>query len=773
MSKIKNVKMDITTKKNLEYLGLNLDEIPKSLTEAHDLKYRVSKYVDDKRYKQYKFINVNDIDILLSDSNSFSNLKEKYGNASPLYTYLEPSVEEEENYFIFLDMVKKMNIKEIEKVKKEQKSLARNIPFKVRYNGNYLWSIYYSKSANRYFMLVPTENSDTSTFFYLLKTKIENKKNEKIFVPITDMDYEGKIIKKSYINDIENYLWLFTKDYPSIYEVTDKNGDESLQIVGETEVYGKIKTIYKNVYNNEKEASKFYKLLKALFILQTELPHYFKFNTNIDEKGKILIYFENKKIEYNNLLDFISDQYIESVKLKEKSQNEIEELNNKLEKYRLESVQLENDYIAKEKQISTFLECKKSFFGKVKYYFKLGKNSKRKLKKDNKEEEVVEAQNFESHSNVKEKVRIEYRNYTLDELVESYKEVENLENHKKNIIMDINALKLKNKNLKKKIENATLYIDEINEHKKSIFEFWKYSNKDEVAALEEGEQEEINVTKLEKTFNYDDDFENFGQKVDKLQRTKFTDSELDSVFLTTTDIMNLINRTYKKQAESKEFIQKLRRLKNGKRLEDEDNDFDIFGKLSSDNTKEKTLKNKTHRETLRNKYRILNIKEDMKAVDLKKALIEVVKNLKKALKKNSLDEDLYVYKATSNEIDFNEMQLFSLNEERELDKYINNKDVIDDFYLYRIKLNKGTNFIGLSNIIYYNNKNMTLPVGMSVSDKILIDLPTLEIKKENQKCIRKINLSNTKDDFSKISIETIQVMEFTSKQKEKKKIASK
>ena len=33
----------------------------------------------------------------------------------------------------------------------------------------------------------------------------------------------------------------------------------------------------------------------------------------------------------------------------------------------------EEEYLAKEKQITTFLECKKSFFGKFKYYFKYGK----------------------------------------------------------------------------------------------------------------------------------------------------------------------------------------------------------------------------------------------------------------------------------------------------------------------------------------------------------------------------------------------------------------
>ena len=35
--------------------------------------------------------------------------------------------------------------------------------------------------------------------------------------------------------------------------------------------------------------------------------------------------------------------------------------------------------------------------------------------------------------------------------------------------MDINAIKLKNKNMAKKIENATKFIEEIDNHKKKYF----------------------------------------------------------------------------------------------------------------------------------------------------------------------------------------------------------------------------------------------------------------------------------------------------------------
>ena len=56
----------------------------------------------------------------------------------------------------------------------------------------------------------------------------------------------------------------------------------------------------------------------------------------------------------------------------------------------------------------------------------------------------------------------------------------------------------KEDNLTKKIENAELYIYEIEKHKKSIFEFWKFTNKDEISTLTQGEQEELPKTKIEK-----------------------------------------------------------------------------------------------------------------------------------------------------------------------------------------------------------------------------------------------------------------------------------
>lgn len=65
-----------------KYLGLDLDNIPKKIKEFEALDYRPSKYNDEHIYKVYKYININDIQILLTPTNRLSNIMEKYRKSS-------------------------------------------------------------------------------------------------------------------------------------------------------------------------------------------------------------------------------------------------------------------------------------------------------------------------------------------------------------------------------------------------------------------------------------------------------------------------------------------------------------------------------------------------------------------------------------------------------------------------------------------------------------------------------------------------------------------
>ena len=294
----------------LEYIGLNLEEIPETLKLVEDLQFKPNIGIDEKKYRQYRFVSPKELEILLSPTNRLDDTKEKYSKAEPLVNYLERNGEEnEEKNEKFIKMLKEVSIEEIEKIEKEQQIINKKIPFKVRYSGNYLWQIYYSEATDKYFMIVPTEDKDYSTFFYVLKKQVEKKKAGKVFVPICNADYSKELLNKTEIQSLENYLWTFTKDWPSIYEVFDKNEKMSLQIVGETQVYGKIKSQYKVKLSNKIEATKFFKLVKALFILQTELPNYYKFTTQIDKQGSLEFYYNDEIMEYDDLSDWLNDEY--------------------------------------------------------------------------------------------------------------------------------------------------------------------------------------------------------------------------------------------------------------------------------------------------------------------------------------------------------------------------------------------------------------------------------------------------------------------------------
>ena len=756
-------------KKNLEFIGLDLENIPKTLKLVEELKFRPNSGFDEKKYRQYRFVSPKEIQILLSPTNRLDDIKEKYSKASPLADYLENDNSDEESqakYATFLRMLNEIKVEDIEKVEEEQQIINKKIPFKVRYSGNYLWQIYYDSVTEQYFMIVPTEDKDYSTFFYVLKKQIEKKKAGKIFVPISNIDYSRELLNKTEIQSLENYLWLFTKDWPSIYEVYDKTGKLSLQIVGETEIYGKIKSEYKVKLTNKIEANKFFKLVKALFIIKSELPNYYEFETRIDKQGSLEFYYNDKLMKFDELSEWLNDEYKELLDIEKEAVENNNSLQEKLKKLKIQAQELEIEYLSKEKQISTYLECKKTFFGKVKYFFKY--SGKKQKNKENIKEEKQNKQEIEIEiEKVEENLKVQY---TLEELIQKGKETEEKETNLRNTKMDINALKLKNRNLIKKIENATAFINEIDSHKRSIFEFWKYSNKDEVQALEEGEEEPISVKPHSKVFDYEEDMEEFGETMDEIQRKIFSKEELDAFYLTTTNQLEVMNRLKTESILMKELEQYLKQIKkdlqNEKDITEEDV-VDIFGGLSEDTRKITKLANKSHREHPKNKYAILRIAKAMKNAEYKAVLLNYIDIIEQAINKNELKQNISVYKWMEEDenIDTNELNVFNLNPEKELENALIDTES-GKVNLYKMNLEKGIKAIAFSNCVYYDNQNKTLPVGMDKDTRILANILDTDITLDSKKVIRVGRLEDDSDIASKLIIKTINVLEYTVQEEE-------
>ena len=251
--------------------------------------------------------------------------------------------------------------------------------------------------------------------------------------------------------------------------------------------------------------------------------------------------------------------------------------------------------------------------------------------------------------------------------------------------------------------------------------------------LDAPEKEEEPVRKIDKTFDYEEDMEELGKIFDKKNRMVFSKEECDSLFIASTEVLDDINTL--DNSESKKLETHLKSIKK-EALEEEilfaSEEFDIFGSITQDKTKISTLGNTKHRELKKSKFRILEINKNTKSSQYLSTLENINKELQKAIQKAELGSDLNAFYASTEPINQQKYAILHINPQNAIDEL---KEV-DKINLYNIKLKEKTKAIALSNIMYYDNSNRTLPVGMDVSDKIFVDMSKLKLEPKKQKLFR-------------------------------------
>ncbi len=727
-------------KEKLNMIGLDLDNLPDFLQQVKPIVFNPSRLNNDKELKVYKYVSIKDIEIYCTPAYRDDSIKEKYDRALPLAEYIRKSEEETEKSRDLLNAFERISSMSIKRIENEQKKMKEKIPFTVHYHRSQLWQVYYSQDTDRYFMLVSLKEQTFDEFFYLLKKKIElekSGKDEKIFIPISYVNYSEKFLTSKQINDVENYLWVFTKNWCLTYEVYDEKEKLSLQIVGDTPIYDNLKSMYKIVINSPEEAMDFYNLAKALFILQTELDGRYVFQTQIDNNNKIEFFYKGQKLLYKDLPEFIKKEYIETEATIKKFNQESFKLEKKKKELKEKCKKLDAEYFIKQKQISLYLECKKTFLGKVKYFF-----SKKKINKFVKEN-VTDVEEKTETSNEAKPIQgfvDDKKFHAIDDLVAIQSLYEKSERYVKDLNHDIAALELKIKNTEKKIENATTYLKEIDEHKKSLFDFWRFANKDEVLELEAGSSEnDVVPLNLKKKFDYDYDFEDLGIYYDKLQRTKFSKNELDDIFIATTRVLPIINMIRDGEMNKDVIEELLRNLKSEYFTtlpNSSKNDFDIFGTMKEDSTQVKYLNNKAHRESEKDKFQILKINKKIDVFDFTEKLNSIVNSLKEATHKIKTNYDIPLYKVVevNEKLHQNDYNIFDINIEKELMSYENKYET--SVKMLKLNFKEQYPIVFLTNSVYYDNTNNTLPAGMDITSKVLIDADMFEFELVDKKKVK-------------------------------------
>lgn len=770
----------------LKFLGLDIDDVPEYLKDFRPLEFNISRLNNDKDHRVYRYVPVDQIEILLTPCLRGDDIREKYSKAVPLGRYFNSKGEPDdiERYAQLLKIFSTLSVTDIENLATVQKSLEKTEPFKVKYTKDHLWQIYYSPATEQYFMLVCTKEETYAEFLYLLKKLIEFKSNKRakvapsIFVPINYVNYSEEYLNRDEIANIENYLWLFTKNWPLVFEVYDKKGNLSLQIIGDTYVFNNVKSSYKVKLTDKDSAIKFYKLLKALFILQTEIKNHFVFETKIDSKNGLELYFRDTRITYENIADFIEVEYNIAKKEIEEQDDKVQELQDKLEEIKDSVKEKETEYLEKQKEISTYLEYKKTFFGKVKYFFK----SSKKVKKGQEDEKPKAEKTKEIEIDTIKSNNLEDKKfYTIEDLVVIRSIKDKGEKKLKDISQDLKAQELKLENLKSKVRNAIAYIEEIDKHKKSIFEFWKFANKDEKLSLEMGNENnkknENNIIK--KAFDYEMDFEDLGIEVDRIQRVKLSKEETDSIYIAGTELNPVINNLRAGNMNKNKIENALDELKeefNQNRLYIDSETFDIFGNIDNDSRKIKYIGSRSHRENDKSKFRILNINKKIDVFDFTEKLLSIISYIEGAIPKVTSKYDMPLYKVTpiTENLEEDSFGVFDINVEKALSSFEDSGEGAVN--LIKINFKENMPLLYYSNIIYFDNTNKTLPEGMDISSRVLVDCKKFDFTLVQKTKFRTNNYFNEQNNLILPKSKDILVYEYDvelKKEEEKPKKLSK
>ena len=689
----------------LDYVELNTAKAFPRKLYSKNVEYQVAKSFDNSKiYKIYKKIDPSKVEILISNTDRTSDIKTRYNLSVPIQEYYKENKDE------FIALAEKTSKSKIEELENEQREFEKHIPYFIRYENNYIWQIYYSDIEDKYFMLFPANEGETESLFFMIKQKLTGELKN-IYVPICQVEYNPLVFKdKKKISDIENYMWIYTKSWPTTYEYTDEEGNVKLYIIGETILQENFKSKYRVEIDDEKELNRYYTLLKALFIITTETKYTYRFDVQIALDGSVSFLYNKKEVNIDNLQQFVTKETAKQQNLKYEIKKQIEQDEKVLCKLKDIIARQTLMYSKQEKQIVMFMDCKKSFFKKVKFFFKGGK----KFTKDDKEmlTEIKEAaentKNEESKSNelnIDDTILESSTAFTIADFVSTTLETRKILNRQKDLKQDIKALRLKQTNMTRKIENAEKYIEEIEEHKKNIFEFWKFTNKDNLQSLDEGKGEEEKKEKKQKVFKFDDDLEDFCTNMDSIERKKLSIDECASIYAAKY-VLPAINSTVTKSDTYtiQEVYEKIK-----EEYAPDKNLANIFGGITDDYTKVKILNGKKHRESHRNLYQVLRFNETTSLEDFKERMRELSRYINEAYQKITVPYDMPLYYEKRNKgYVIGNIDPYEILKDDNVDK------------IYKVYANEDTHAVFFTNIICYDNMNQTLPLGMDETKALIM-----------------------------------------------------
>lgn len=438
-----------------------------------DRKYNIKQeaILENNMKKVYKYIPISKIDVMVTNHSRNDKIKDKLRDAMPIIKYIYSKEFKDFDKVRLEYLLKDYDNQKYREIDNLQKQLLEKEPFKITYEEDIFYEIYYMKEENRYILLICTEDIVFKEIQYILQKKAEyyiSRKEEYIYSGIVNLEYSENFLYNEEIEELEDILWYFTKSWPITYELYNNKNEYSIEIVGDFEIYNGLISPYRISLKNKNKAAEYLKLAKALMTLEKDTNKYLKFQTIISEKDGLEFKYNDNNIILKDIPDFLLVNY---VKLYEETMIYIDEnMAKELKFKRLTEEKLKKEEKLNDLQnyITTFLDSKKTFFGKFRYF--LGKDPLKQLEQKEKElenkkkkENISEKNNISLDDNeekklreierkeiqeLKEKLNLKRDFCTIEEYIFLYKEYEKQNKKLKSYLKDIRSFRTYNRKLR-------------------------------------------------------------------------------------------------------------------------------------------------------------------------------------------------------------------------------------------------------------------------------------------------------------------------------------
>lgn len=711
---------------------------------------RPETIIENRHKRVYKYIPLSKVDIYVTPHSRNDNIKEKLEDAKPIAEYVYDLKKGEFNEKRIEYIFKNFSIEKNEEILIEQEKYYIKEPYKITYNNDVFYEIYYMEESSRYAILIAEEDIVFPEIQYVLTRKIRmkySKKEEYIYAGIINLEQSSNFLKKEELLELEDILWYFTKEWPVSYELYNKKNVSTLEIVGKLEVYNGLKSIYRISIKTKEEAQRLLKLYRAINILQKKTEKYIKFEPKVSYKGFVEFTYNDMKFEYEDIAEFMALNYSKLYSKLLLSLNEYMNKSTQLNQITEEKEKNEEKLTLMQNQISLYLNARKSLLGKFRYY--LRKDPLKEIEEENIKNEKGN-KNPEKTEEEKEVIQVKekygsdkYNEYcTIEEFVELYNEYKKYKEKLRDLNSDIVVIKQLNKNVEQNIENALKYLKEISDEKKSILGFLRYSSKEKAEMLM-GTPKEETEKNIRKVFNYEMDFFGFAEKVDKYQRSILEEEEIISVHLAANGMLKNINQLKLKEINEQTLDMYMKDLAAEYEEKYGQEEYDIFGNASNE-SRTRYLGDKSFRESDREIYAEIKYKKDIEKAELLSIIEKNKELLDKSIEKTKHDIKMSFYKIGnwSSKLKEEVYDIYNLNVEEE-EKNIKEEDVT--YNLFHVEMETDFKAIFLSNIFFYKNENKTLPNGMDVTTQAIIDMSKYNFVLSEMK---KNKIMYIKDDYA-------------------------